>query len=59
MSFVAVDENGQFVGMASGAPAPDRPTNAGLFGMWVAPEVRRKGIARKLIDAVEELGSDR
>ena len=53
-SFVAVDENGQFVGMASGAPAPQRPASAGLFGMWVAPEARRKGIARKLIDAVEE-----
>jgi ribosomal protein S18 acetylase RimI-like enzyme len=52
-AFVAVDDEGRFVGMASGAPAPNRPTSAGLFGMWVAPEARRKGIARALIDAVE------
>jgi ribosomal protein S18 acetylase RimI-like enzyme len=51
--FVAESTAG-LVGMATGAPAPDRPTIAALFGMWVAPEARGQGIGTRLIDAVED-----
>ncbi len=51
--FIAVADDGVWVAMAVGAPAPDRPEIAGLFGMWVAPEARRQGIGSVLIDAVE------
>jgi ribosomal protein S18 acetylase RimI-like enzyme len=51
--FVAVADDGRFVGMAGGRPVAERPGTAGLYGMWVAPEARRHGIGSALIDAVE------
>jgi GNAT superfamily N-acetyltransferase len=54
--FVAADADGTLVGMALGAPAPmeAQPNSAGLYAMWVAPEVRRQGVGAALIDAVED-----
>lgn len=40
------------VGMAWGMPDADDPTLAHLYGMWVAPEARRQGIGRALVEAV-------
>ncbi len=55
--FVAVDPDGAsgsgaLVAMAVGAPMRDNPEIAGLFGMWVAPEVRQRGIGAALVDCV-------
>ncbi len=57
--FVAVDpddagESGALVAMAVGAPMRDNPEVAGLFGMWVAPEVREQGIGTALVESVLE-----
>ena len=51
-TFVAEDADGALVGMAVGARIPERPDAAGLFGMWVAPEVRGQGLGGALVDAV-------
>ena len=53
MAFVAVADDGRFVGMANGGPAPDHPEAAGVYGMWVAPEARGQGLGRRLLEAVE------
>ncbi len=52
-TFVAVDEDGAFVGMASGGPAPSRPDAGAVYGMWVAPEARGQGLGAALLTAVE------
>jgi ribosomal protein S18 acetylase RimI-like enzyme len=61
-TFVAAAADGTLVGMAVGAPAPDHPDAAGLFGMWVAPDARGEGIGGALVDAVvawaESVGYD-
>lgn len=44
---VAEDE-GRLVGMAGAWRMPDGASE--LYGMWVAPEARRRGLARGLID---------
>ena len=51
-AFVATNGDG-FVGMARGGTVDGRPGVAGLYGMWVAPEARRSGVAAALIDVVE------
>jgi RimJ/RimL family protein N-acetyltransferase len=50
-TFVADDE-GRFVGMATGFDPEDEPGVVHLFGMWVRPERRRQGIGRELVSAV-------
>ena len=49
VTFVAV-EDGAFVGMSRGRVLKDG--DAGLFGMWVAPEARRLGLGRRLVGDV-------
>lgn len=53
-AFIAVADDGRFVGMANGGPAPDHPEFAAVFGMWVAPEARGLGVGRSLLEAVED-----
>ena len=48
---VAVDDGG-WIAMAVGAPHRDHPGEAGLFAMWVAPDARRAGIGRDLVEHV-------
>ena len=43
---------GAAVGVAFGAPYDSGPGDAGLFGMWVAPDWRRRGVAVDIVDAV-------
>jgi ribosomal protein S18 acetylase RimI-like enzyme len=61
-TFVAEAADGTLIGMAVGAPAPDHPDAAGLFGMWVDPVARGQGIGGALVDAVvawaESVGYD-
>ena len=54
VAFVAVGDDGRFVGMANGGPAPDHPGFAAVFWMWVAPHSRGRGIGGALLEAVEE-----
>ena len=53
VAFVAVADDGRLVGMANGGPAHGQPVAAGLYGMWVAPEARGRGVGRSLLEAVE------
>lgn len=48
---VAVD-SGSFVGMAGGFIRPETPMTGHLYGMWVAPESRSRGIGFGLTNAV-------
>lgn len=48
VTFVAL-RDGRFVGMSRGRVLG---TDAGLFGMWVAPDARRLGLGRRLVDEV-------
>jgi GNAT superfamily N-acetyltransferase len=48
VTFVAVLE-GRDVGLVTGAERRDRRGTAGLFGMWVAPEVRQRGVGLALV----------
>lgn len=50
--FVAVSESA-WVGMIGGHMQDGEPA-AGVWGMWVAPEVRRQGAGSRLLDAVAE-----
>ena len=52
--FVAVDLDDNVVGLVVGAPYRGYEQTMGLFGMWVAPEARRKDLGRKLIASVIE-----
>ena len=45
------------VGISTGAPYTDR-TGAGLFSMWVAPEVRGRRLGEKLIASVIDWAMD-
>ena len=49
---LVADDRGALVGSAFGWPSQDDPQTAGLFGMWVAPAVRRHGIGAALVRGV-------
>ena len=49
--FVA-EEDDAWLGMAGGYLLEGDPEGAGLWGMWVAPEARRRNIATHLADSV-------
>lgn len=48
-----VDGPTELVGMAIGGPAPTTTESAALYGMWVAPEARRRGVGAALMAAVK------
>jgi GNAT superfamily N-acetyltransferase len=50
-TFLAVID-GADVGMVVGRPHDEHRDAAGLYGMWVAPDRRREGLGRELIEAV-------
>lgn len=60
--FLAMEDD-LYVGSALGGIDPRRPQTGRVGGMWVAPEVRRRGVGRALLDAVlawcAERGMDR
>jgi dihydropteroate synthase len=47
------EQAGAPIGMAVGRIAPEDPHRAHLYAMWVAPEARRSGAGRGLVDAVK------
>ncbi len=49
VTLVGRDEVGRDVGLIVGAPYGE---DAGLFSIWIAPEVRRQGIGSRLMDVV-------
>jgi ribosomal protein S18 acetylase RimI-like enzyme len=44
--------------MAKGGTPDTRPGTAAVYGMWVAPEARRSGVAAALLDAIEAWARD-
>lgn len=51
--FIAVAEfDGRLVGIAGGYRPDESPDERGIWGMWVAPEARRRGVGRDLVRAV-------
>jgi ribosomal protein S18 acetylase RimI-like enzyme len=50
-TFVAVDEEDRWVGMALVRPDEESLGDAVINAMWVAPEARRQGAGRALLDA--------
>jgi ribosomal protein S18 acetylase RimI-like enzyme len=59
ISYVAVDESGAFVGLVAGFADEEEPDAVHLVAMWVAPEARRRGVARALIHAVVDWAGTR
>jgi GNAT superfamily N-acetyltransferase len=55
--FVALDA-GRGVGMAGGFVPEDSHEAAMLWGMWVEPSARQRGVGRKLLQAVAEWAED-
>ena len=55
--FVAV-ERGRCLGMAGGYFAAEERETAMLWGTWVDPTARRRGLGRKLVDAVAAWARD-
>ena len=49
---VAVDDDGRFVGMASGGPAWEDIDGAALYGMWVDPAARGQRVGEALIGVI-------
>jgi GNAT superfamily N-acetyltransferase len=55
--FVALDA-GRGVGMAGGFFPEDSPADAMLWGMWVEPSARQRGVGRELLRAVADWARD-
>lgn len=53
-TFVAVDEDDAWVGMAVVRPDEESLGDAVINAMWVAPEARRQGVGRALLEACVE-----
>ncbi len=54
MATFAAVVDGEDVGLVRGARDDSRPDTAWLISMWVAPEVRGRGVGEALVDAVVE-----
>ena len=50
--FVAFAPDGEPVGIAGARPHDDAGAVIGLWGMWVAPRARRRGLGERLVAAV-------
>jgi ribosomal protein S18 acetylase RimI-like enzyme len=52
VAFAGLDVAGNVVGTATGAEFEAEPSVGHLYAMWVAPDARRAGMGRALVDAV-------
>jgi GNAT superfamily N-acetyltransferase len=52
-TFVALDED-RWLGLAGAYVTENRPRAVELVSMWTAPECRRRGIGRRLVEAVAD-----
>jgi GNAT superfamily N-acetyltransferase len=50
---VVAEQDGRFVGMASGGRGRIAAGTAGLYAMWVEPAARGSGVAARIVAAVE------
>ena len=50
-TFVIVDDEDRWLGMALVRPDDESPGDAVINAMWVAPEARRQGMGRALLEA--------
>ena len=57
-TFFALAEDGSAVGLVAGYREQEVPTTVHVVAMWVAPEHRRRGHARRLLEAVVSWASD-
>jgi GNAT superfamily N-acetyltransferase len=55
--FVALDAR-RGVGMAGGFVPEDSPSDATVWGMWVEPNARQRGVGRELLRAVADWARD-
>jgi ribosomal protein S18 acetylase RimI-like enzyme len=46
------EEDDLWLGMAGGYLREDDPSAAGLWGMWVAPDARRRSVGTHLVDSI-------
>lgn len=53
-TFVVVDDDDRWLGMALVRPDDESPGDAVINAMWVAPEARRRGAGRALLEACAE-----
>ena len=58
-AFVAVAADAAFVGLVGGFEIAADPGSVQLVQMWTAPEARRRGVGRRLVDAVIDWAGDR
>jgi GNAT superfamily N-acetyltransferase len=58
-TFVVVDDEDRWLGMALVRPDDESPGDAVLNAMWVAPEARGQGHARALCDACARWAAER
>lgn len=54
---LVAEEGGVFVGTCSLAPILNRPEQFNLFALWVAPQVRRTGVGKRLVQALIDFGA--
>jgi ribosomal protein S18 acetylase RimI-like enzyme len=57
-TFLAFDDEGAIAGLAGGFRSAEGSGTYTLFSMWVAPEHRRGGHGRRLVDTVAEWARD-
>ncbi len=58
-TFVIVDDADRWLGMALVRPDDESPGDAVINAMWVAPEARRQGMGRALLEACVEWAGER
>jgi len=56
--WIAEADDGRWVALAAGVRSDDEPGTIELVQVWSAPEVRRTGVARRILEAIIAAGRD-